>query len=92
MATKATTIKVADLAKAVEQAVATNTGKKFPGGIIMGKVMRPDTKIDANAAARSITKEVAALTSGVKLTPKVITDGGFTTIGFIIMPQELLRK
>jgi hypothetical protein len=58
----------------------------------MGKVVRPDTKIDVNAAARSITKEVAKSVPGVKLTPKVITDGGFTTMGFIFMPQEFLKK
>lgn len=92
MATRATTIKLADLAKAVEAAVSTNTGRKLPGGIIMGKVVRPDTKIDVNAAARSITKEVAKSVPGVKLTPKVITDGGFTTMGFIFMPQEFLKK
>ena len=47
MATKATTIKVADLAKAVEKAVSISTGKKLPGGIIMGIIVRPDTKLDA---------------------------------------------
>ena len=92
MATKATTIKVADLAKAVEKAVATNTGRKLPGGIIMGIIVRPPTKFDVNAAARNITKEVAKSVSGAKLTPKVITeDGGFTTMGFIFRPEEFIQ-
>ncbi|HYV25476.1 MAG TPA: hypothetical protein VE969_09595 [Pyrinomonadaceae bacterium] len=92
MATRATTIKLADLANAVEAAVSTNAGRKLPGGIIMGKVVRADAKIDVNATARSITKEVAKSAPGVKLTPKVIIDGGFTTMGFIIMPPALVKK
>lgn len=92
MATKATTIKVADLAKAVEKAVSASTGKKLPGGIIMGIVVRPPTKFDVNAAARSITKEVARAVPGAKLTPKVITDGGFTTMGFIFKPEEFFQQ
>ena len=55
MATKATTIKVADLAKAIEAAVKEQTGTKIPGGIIMGIILRPGTKIDANAVAKNIT-------------------------------------
>ena len=93
MATKATTIKVADLAKAVEKAVSINTGRKLPGGgIIMGIIVRPDVKFDVNAAARSITKEVARAVPGAKLTPKVITDCGFTTMGFIFRPEEFFQQ
>jgi hypothetical protein len=92
VATKATTIKVADLAKAVEKAVAINTGRKLPGGIIMGIIVRPDVKFDVNATARSITRDVAKSVPGAKLTPKVITDGGFTTMGFIFRPEEFLQK
>ncbi|PYS66249.1 MAG: hypothetical protein DMF76_00865 [Acidobacteria bacterium] len=88
MATRASTIKVADLAKAVEKAVSTNTGAKIPGGIIMGIIVKPPTKFDVNLAARSITKEVQKSVAGAKLTPKVIVDGGFTTMGFIFRPVE----
>lgn len=92
MATKTTTIKVADLATAVEKAVALNTGRKLPGGIIMGIIVRPDIKYDASATARSITRDVMKAVPGVKLTPKVITDGGFTTMGFIFRPEEFFQK
>jgi hypothetical protein len=88
MATRATTIKVADLAKAVERAVQANTGKKFPGPIIMGIIAKPGTFKDVNAAARSITREAQKAVPGVKLTSKVVVDGGFTTMGFIFRPVE----
>ena len=91
MATKAATIRVAALAKAVEKAVATSTGKKLPGGIIMGIILRPPIKFDAEAAAKSITKEVSGAVPGVRLTPKVIKDGGFTTMGFIFRPTEFTQ-
>jgi len=92
MATKATTIKVAELAKAVEAAVSVSTGKKLPGGIIMGIIIRPPIKYDVNATARAITKEVAKSVPGAKLTPKVITDGGFTTMGFIFIPEKFFQQ
>ena len=88
MVTKATTVKVADLAKAVERAVQANTGKKFPGPIIMGIIVKPGTFGDVNATARSITKEAQKAVPGVKLSPKVVIDGGFTTMGFIFRPVE----
>ena len=89
MVTKATTIKVGDLAKAIEAAVKEQTGAKIPGGIIMGIILRPGTKkIDANAVAKSITKQVGRSVPGVKLTPKVVIDGGITTMGFIFRPVE----
>jgi hypothetical protein len=85
--TKAKTIKLADLAGAIEGAVQASAGKKFPGGIIMGKVARIEqfAKLDANAVARDITKRVQAVTDA-KLTPKVIIDGGIITMGFIFRP------
>jgi hypothetical protein len=88
MATKATTIKLADLGKAVQKAVAANTGTKRPGPIIMGIILRPPVKFDANAAAKSITKEVSRAVPGVTLTPKVVIEGGVTTMGFIFKPTE----
>ena len=90
MATRASTIKVADLAKAVEKAISTS-GAEIPGPIIMGKTVRPPINFDVNAAARSITKEVQKSVTGAKLTPKVIIDGGFTTMGFIFRPIEFER-
>ena len=63
-------------------------GAKIPGGIIMGIIVKPPTKFDVNLAARSITKEVQKSVAGAKLTPKVIVDGGFTTMGFIFRPVE----
>jgi len=43
-------------------------------------------KIDANAVARSITKQVQGSIPDAKLTPKVVTAGGITTSGFIMKP------
>lgn len=90
---KAKTIKLNDLASAIESAVQASAGKKIPGGIIMGKVAPKEqfARIDANAVAREITKQVQTVTD-VKLTPKVVTDGGFTTMGFIFRPPvETIR-
>ena len=88
MATKATTIKVADLAKAIEAAVKEQTGTKIPGGILMGIILREQAKFDANAVAKSITKQVGRSVPGVTLTPKVVIEGGITTMGFIFKPVE----
>ena len=88
---KAKTIKLDDLASAIESAVQASAGRKIPGGIIMGIIVRPDVKFDVNATARSITRDVAKSVPGVKLTPKVITDGGFTTMGFIFKPEEFIQ-
>lgn len=88
MVTKATSIKVADLAKAIDAAVKESTGKKLPDGIIMGIILRPPTKVDANALAKDITKQVSRSVPGIKLTPKVVIDGGITTMGFIFKPVE----
>jgi L-rhamnose isomerase len=90
---KAKTIKLNDLASAIESAVQASAGKKFPGGIIMGKVAPKEqfAKLDANAVARQITKQVQAVTD-VKLTPKVILDGGVITMGFIFRPPVEINR
>lgn len=90
MATTAKTIKLADLAKAIEKAVAASSDRKIPGGIIMGRMVPKELagKIDVNAVAKSITSQVARSVPGIKLTPKVIIDGGITTMGFIFRPVE----
>lgn len=80
MATKASTIKIGDLAKAIDKAIAAAEFRKIPGGIIMGRLVPPGKDFDANAAARRITKDVQARFPSLKLTPKVY-DG---TMGFII--------
>lgn len=80
MATKASTIKIGDLAKAIDKAIAAAEFRRVPGGIIMGRLVPPVKGFDANAAARRITKEVQASFPTLKLTAKVY-DG---TMGFII--------
>ena len=80
MATKASTIKIGDLAKAVDKAIAAAEFKKVPGGIIFGRIVPPTKDFDANAAARRITREVQKNFPSLSLTPKVF-DG---TMGFII--------
>jgi hypothetical protein len=90
--TKAKTIKVNDLASAIEKAVQASAGKKIPGGIIMGKVAPKGLAAkEANALARDITKQMQALTDA-KLTPKVIADGGIITVGFIAMPPVEINR
>jgi hypothetical protein len=88
--TKARTIKLTDLTTAIDKAVAASAGKKFPGPIIMGRVITKAqaANIDVNAVARDVTRQVAQTVSGVKLTPKVILDGGVITMGFIMKPVE----
>ena len=88
MATRAKTIKLTDLAKAIDTAVEASAGRKIPGGIIVGRVCPPELakKIDVNVVARDITKQVSTSVTGVKLTPKVIIEGGIITMGFIIRP------
>ena len=82
MATKASTIRLSDLAKAIDKAIATSEIKRVPGGIIMGRLVPPTKGFDANAAARQITREVQKSFPSIKLTPKVY-DG---TMGFIFRP------
>ncbi|PYS23611.1 MAG: hypothetical protein DMF72_08655 [Acidobacteria bacterium] len=89
MPTKASTIRVADLAAAVERAIAGTDIKKFPGGIIMGRMIAEElAKREANAAAKQITAQVAKAVPGVKFEPKVVIGGGITTMGFIFRPAE----
>jgi hypothetical protein len=82
VATKASTIKLGELTKAIDRAIEGAELKKIPGGIIMGRMIPPTKGFDANAAARAITREVQKSLPGVKLTPKVF-DG---TMGFIFRP------
>jgi hypothetical protein len=91
--TKARTVKLTDLAATINKAVEASAGRKIAGGIIIGRQIPANLvdKIDANAVARQVTKEVQAAVPDAKLTPKVIKDGGLTTIGFIIKPVELNR-
>jgi hypothetical protein len=89
MPTKASTVKVADLAAAIERAVAGSDLKKFPGGIIMGRMIAEELeKRAANTAAKEITAQVAKAVPGVKFEPKVVIGGGITTMGFIFRPIE----
>lgn len=85
MATKAATIKLADLTKAIEKATAGLTAKKIPGGIIMGRMVPPKaTDAEIKAMSAEITKAVATM-SGLKIKPGVF--GG--TMGFIFRPEDL---
>jgi hypothetical protein len=88
MVTRAKTIKLADLNDVIDQAVEASAAKRLPGGTIIGRQIRAALaeKVDTNALARSITKQVQGSISDAKLTPKVITAGGITTIGFIMKP------
>ena len=84
--TKAKTIKLNDFGSAIDKAVQASAGKKFPGGIIMGKIAPKGLALkDANTIARDITKQVQAVTDA-RLKPKVIIDGGIITMGFIFIP------
>jgi hypothetical protein len=68
--------------------VEANAGRRLPGGTLIGRQIQAALaeKIDANAVARSITKQVQGSIPDAKLTPKVVTAGGITTIGFIMKP------
>lgn len=86
MATRASSIKLKDLSSAIDRAVASTGGlKKFPGDLIMGRMIREALakQIDTNAVARSITRDMSSSMPGFKLTPKVIISGGIITMGFI---------
>ena len=93
MVTKTRTIKLSDLAATIDQAVEASAGRRLAGGIIIGRQIPANliNKINANTVARDVTKEVQAAFPDAKLTPKVIKDGGLTTIGFIMKPIELNR-
>ena len=88
MVTRAKTIKIADLAAAIDSEVEANAGRRLPGGTLIGRQIQAALaeKLDANALARSITKQVQGSVPDAKLTPKVVTAGGITTIGFIMKP------
>jgi hypothetical protein len=83
-ASKAKTIKLTDLTKAIDGAVQARAGKRLAGGIICGRVCPPALANEADSLARSVTKEVSGAT-GLKLTPKVIRDREII-FGFIIRP------
>jgi hypothetical protein len=85
VATKAKTIKLSDLTKAIDSAVQARAGKRLAGGIICGRVCPPALakQIDVNTLARDVTKQVSASLTGVRLTPKVIWDGEII-FGFVM--------
>jgi hypothetical protein len=94
MATKARTIKLADLNDVIDRAVEASAGRRLPGGTIIGKQIQEAlaAKIDTKALARDVTKQAQAAIPDAKLTPKVTTVGGITTIGFIMKPiKEVIR-
>jgi hypothetical protein len=94
MATKAKTIKLADLSAVIDQAVEASAGRRLPGGTIIGKQIQAalGAKIDTKALAREVTKQAQALIPDAKLTPKVTIDGGIITCGFIMKPiKEVIR-
>jgi hypothetical protein len=84
MVTKAKTIKLTDLTKAIDSAVQARAGKRLAGGIICGRICPPELADKADTLARAVTKEVAGST-GLRLTPKVIRDRDII-FGFILRP------
>lgn len=84
MVTKAKTVKLTDLTKAIDSAVQARAGKRLAGGIICGRVCPPALANEADALARQVTKEVAGAT-GLTLTPKVIRDRDII-FGFVMKP------
>ena len=94
MVTRAKQIKLADLDDAIEQAVTASARRRLPGGTIIGRQIMAalGEKLDVNAVAREVTKQVQALIPDAKLTPKVTIDGGIITMGFIKKPiKEVIR-
>ena len=84
--TKPKTIKLTDLSKAIDKAVATHAGKaKLPGGLIMGRYLTKAlaANVDVNALAKNVTKELAPSLAGFKLTPRVIIGDDIITCGFL---------
>jgi len=84
VATRASSIKLNDLSKAIDRAAATSK-TKIPKDWIMGRMIRESLgrQLDTNALARSITKEMAPSLPNLKLKPIVFTSGGYITMGFI---------
>ena len=93
MVTKARTIKMADLASVIDQAVEASAGRKLPGGTIIGRQMAASlaAKINPDDLARDITKQLKASFPDATLTPKVIKADDLTTIGFIMKPRTTIR-
>jgi hypothetical protein len=86
VATKAKIIKLTDLSRAVDKAVAANAGKaKLPGGLIMGRYLTKAmaANVDVNALAKSVTKELAPSLTDFRLTPRVIIGDDIITCGFL---------
>lgn len=88
MVTRAKQIKLADLADVIEQAATASAGRRLPGSTIIGRQIQAAlaAKIDTKAVAREITKQAQAAIPDAKLTPKVTTDGGIITMGFVMKP------
>jgi len=93
VATRASSIKLKDLSTAIDRAVASS-GKKIPGDWIMGRMIREAlaNQINTAAVARSITRDMGPSMPGFKLTPKVITAGGITTMGFIAREIDVINR
>lgn len=91
--TKAKTIKLADLASVIDQAVEASAGRRLPGGTIIGRQIAASlaAKVNPNDLARDITKQLKASFPDATLTPKVIKGDDLTTIGFIMKPRTTIR-
>ena len=90
--TKARTVKIADLASVIDQAVQASAGRNIAGGTIIGRQLTASlaAKIDPNDMAREITKQVKASIPDARLTPTVIK-GDKIIMGFIIRPEREIR-
>jgi hypothetical protein len=90
--TKAKTIKVADLASVIDQAIQASAGKRIAGSTIIGRQIAASlaAKMNPNELARDITKQVRASIPDATLTPKVIRDGKIIIFGFIIKTERTI--
>jgi hypothetical protein len=90
--TKAKTIKVADLASVIDEAVKASVGRNLAGGTIIGRRLAASlaANMNPNDLARDITKQAKASIPDATLTPKVIKDGKLIIIGFIIKSQRTI--
>lgn len=93
MATKAKTIKLADLTSVIDQAVQTSAGRNLAGSTIIGRQLTASVaeKLNPNDLARDITKQMRAAIPDATLTPKVLKEGKLIICGFIIRPQAPIR-
>ena len=91
--TKARTIKLANLASAIDQAVQTSAGRNIAGSTIIGRQIAASLaeKINPNDLARDITKQMRAAIPDATLTPKVVKEGKLIICGFIIKPETTIR-